>query len=225
MEGLLGAALGRTGRVELTNPWVDFRVLVGEELVLGRVIHRVDRSALEARTVTHRSFRLPISLHPKLARALVNLSRVPMGGRLADPFCGTGGIVLEASRIGLRGLGSDVRRTMVLGARRALRSLDAEADFLVADAGHLPWRPDTVDGIATDPPYGRAASTRGEPPLDRYERAFAASDDALPTARHVAVVLPSDRAVEVARKRWELLECHALRVHRSLTRNFCVFLT
>ncbi len=56
--------------------------------------HRVARARLEARKVTHRPFSLPISLHPKLARALVNLARVPMGGVLLDPFCGTGGILL-----------------------------------------------------------------------------------------------------------------------------------
>lgn len=225
VEGPLGADFGRTGRVDLSAPAVDFRVLVGTEFALGRVIHRVDRSGLEARKVTNRSFRLPISLHPKLARALVNLSRVPIGGLVADPFCGTGGIVLEASRIGVRAVGADLRRTMAVGARRSLRELGAEAAFVVADAGRAPWRPASLDGIATDPPYGRAASTRGEPPMDLYERAFGAFDEALPHGRHVAVVLPNDEAVERGQARWELLERHALRVHRSLVRNFCVFLT
>ena len=57
-----------------------------------------------------------------------------------------------------------------------------------------------------------------------YERAFAAFDEALPRGRHVAIVLPNDEAVDRGRQRWELLERHALRVHRSLLRNFCVFL-
>ena len=225
VEGPLGADFGKTGRVDLSSPAVDFRVLVGTEFVLGRVVHRVDRSGLEARKVTNRAFRLPISLHPKLARALVNLSRVPTGGLVADPFCGTGGIVLEASRIGLRAVGADLRRSMVVGARRSLRALGEDVSFVVADAGRAPWRRARIDGIATDPPYGRAASTRGEPPLDLYERAFAAFDEALPRGRHVAIVLPNDEAVDRGRQRWELLERHALRVHRSLVRNFCVFLT
>ena len=225
VEGPLGADFGRTGRVDLSTPDVDFRVLVDTEFALGQVVHRVDRSGLEARKVTNRAFRLPISLHPKLARALVNLSRVPTGGRVADPFCGTGGVVLEAARIGLRTVGADLRRTMVVGARRSLRALGADTSFVVADAGRAPWRDGSLDGIATDPPYGRAASTRGEPPLDLYDRAFEAFDQALPHGRHVAVVLPNDAAVERGQARWELLERHALRVHRSLVRNFCVFVT
>ncbi len=223
IEGPLGADFGKTGRVDLVSPAMDFRVLVGEEFLLGRVIHRVDRSGMEARTVTHRAFRLPISLHPKLARALVNLSRVPTPGVVADPFCGTGGIALEASRIGLRPLAADLRRTMVAGARRSLLALGADASFLVAEAGHPAWRRGVIDGIAADPPYGRAASTRGEPPLELYERSFAAFEDVLEPGHYVAVVLPNEDAVALGQERWELVERHALRVHKSLTRIFCAF--
>ncbi len=223
VEGPLGADFGRSGKVNLVSPEVDFRVLVGEEFLLGRVIHRVDRHAFEARTVTHRTFRLPISLHPKLARALVNLSRVPTGGRLADPFCGTGGIVLEAARIGLRPVGSDVRRTMVVGSRKSLRTLDVESEYVVADAGQGPWRSGVLDGIATDPPYGRASSSRGEPVLELYDRSFGSFAAALPPGRHVAIMLPSDDAVKVGEEHLELVERHTMRVHKSLSRSFCVY--
>src|SRR5207245_1715269 len=83
------------------------RVGLGEEFVFGRVLHRVDRSRLEATKVANRPFSLPISLHPKFARALVNLARVPMAGTVLDPFCGTGGVLLEAAELGLRGVGID----------------------------------------------------------------------------------------------------------------------
>lgn len=225
VEGALGADLGRTGKVDLVSPSIDFRILLGEDVRLGRVIHRVDRHSMESRTVTHRTFRLPISLHPKLARALVNLSRTPSGGVIADPFCGTGGIVLEAARIGLRPVASDLRRTMVVGARASLRNLDADAAFLLADAGQGPWRGGRIDGIAADPPYGRASSAGGEPVLDLYDRAFASFAQALPRGRFASVVLPSDEAVEAGEKHMELVERHAVRVHRSLVRNFCAFVT
>lgn len=223
IEGPLGADFGRTGKVDLVSPSLDFRVLVGEEFLLGRVLHRVDRHSMEARTVTHRSFRLPISLHPKLARALVNLSRVRTGGVLIDPFCGTGGIALEAARIGLRPVGADARRNMVAGARRALRTLEAESEYLVADAGRGPWRARSLDGIATDPPYGRASSSRGEPVLDLYVRAFREFAAALQPGRFAAIVLPSEEAVKLGEEHLELVERHTMRVHRSLVRNFCVY--
>jgi tRNA (guanine10-N2)-dimethyltransferase len=223
VEGPLGADFGRTGTVDLDQPAIDYRLLVGEEFLLGRVIHRIDRARLESTKVAHRSFSLPISLHPKFARALVNLARVPMAGTVLDPFCGTGGILLEASAIGLRPIGLDRDRRMVLGCRSSLRDAKAEDRLGVADAGRLPLRSGKVHGIATDPPYGRAASTRGEPIARLYERTFRAFRELLPTGTHAAIVLPNDAMIEMASKHLETVETHALRVHRSLVRHFCVF--
>lgn len=225
LEGALGADFGRTGRVDLEHPTIDYRLLVGEEFVLGRIVHRIDRSRLEAQKVARRPFSLPISLHPKFARALVNLARVPMGGSVLDPFCGTGGILLEASLLGLRPLGSDRALRMVRGARKSLRHLAADADLIAADAGTPPWRPGSVHGIATDPPYGRAASTRGEPVHQLYRRAFDAFVRLLPPGGHAAVVLPDEKAIRAGEERMDLVEAHAMRVHRSLVRHFCVFVT
>jgi len=223
VEAPLGADLGKTGRVDLDAPQLDYRVLLGEEFVLGQVLHRVDRSRLEATKVANRPFSLPISLHPKFARALVNLARVPMAGTILDPFCGTGGVLLEAAELGLRSVGIDRERDMVLGTRKSLRSAGGAPDLAIADAGRLPLRPGMVLGIATDPPYGRAASTRGEA-IDRlYARAFDAFAELLPRGGHLAIVLPSEKWIERGSKSLELVEAHALRVHRSLVRHFCVF--
>lgn len=224
LEGALGADLGRTGRVDLDRPMVDFRLVASETFILGRVVHRVDRSRLEASKVARRPFSLPISVHPKFARALVNLSRVPMAGTLLDPFCGTGGILLEAASLGLRPLGSDRIVRMIRGARKSLRHFRVRADLVVADAGSPPWCAGSVLGIATDPPYGRAASTRGEPTHRLYPRFFDACADVLPRRAHVAVILPDERSIRAGQERMELVETHAVRVHRSLTRHFCVFM-
>ncbi|MGI0147932.1 MAG: methyltransferase domain-containing protein, partial [Thermoplasmata archaeon] len=148
LERPLGADFGRTGRVDLEAPSTDYHLLVGEEFLLGRVIHRVDRSHLEATKVAHRPFSRPISLHPKFARALVNLARVPMGGTVLDPFCGTGGILLEAAAIGFEAIGFDRDRTMVHGTRASLRTSGANGGLAVADAGRLPLRRASVHAIA-----------------------------------------------------------------------------
>ncbi len=112
---------------------------------------------------------------------------------------------------------------MVLGARRSQRQLELRADLATADAGRLPFRVGAIDGVATDPPYGRAASTRGEPLERLYARAFDAFAAALSAGGHAAVVLPNEKAIALGAERMELVEAHALRVHRSLVRHFCVF--
>jgi tRNA G10 N-methylase Trm11 len=61
--------------------------------------------------------------------------------------------------------------------------------------------------------------------LHLYDRAFQSFAEALPRGRFVAVVLPTNEAVEVGEKHLELIERHTMRVHKSLARNFCVFVT
>ena len=224
LERRIGALLGRTGTVDLERPERDFRILQhGSDLVLGEIRHAVERSAFEARKSARRAFSYPISLHPKLARALVNLSRCPVGGVLLDPFCGTGGIAIEAARLGIRVVASDVQEKMVTGTEAALRGFGSEARTFHADVGEVSDRVGTVDGIATDPPYGRSTTTRGEPLLRLYRRAFAAFRKILPPGGYTAIILPSEEAIRIGEEYFDLEERHSLRVHRSLTRTFCAF--
>ena len=224
LERRLGAAMPATGRVDLADPERDFRLLRhGDAFLLGEVLCEVERSAMEARKVSRRPFSMPISLHPKLARALVNLSRVSRGGRILDPFCGTGGIAIEASRLGMRVVASDLQRKMVEGTASVLDHYGLRAETFVSDIGDVPRHVRRVDGIATDPPYGRAASTKGEPIASLYQRAFAVFRQLLPNGGFAAVVLPSEEAIAVGEEFLRLEEAHVLRVHRTLARTFCAF--
>src|SRR2546426_489618 len=80
-----------------------------------------------------------------------------------------------------------------------------------------------VDAIATDPPYGRAASPRGESIASLYRRAFAAFREILPRGGFAAVALPSEEAVRIGEEFLELEEAHTLQVHRTLARTFVAF--
>ena len=45
---------------------------------------------------------------PQLVRALMNVVKVPQGGFIFDPFCGSGSMLLEANLIGINAIGNDV---------------------------------------------------------------------------------------------------------------------
>ena len=55
----------------------------------------------------------PISLHPKLARALVNLTGAEENEIITDPFCGSGGILIEAGLMGMKTIGYDINKKMI----------------------------------------------------------------------------------------------------------------
>ena len=209
------------GRVDLDAPLEEVRLIEGERHYLCRKLAAIDRRAFEARKVEERSFFHPISLHPRFARVLVNLSRVPDGGTLLDPFCGTGGVLLEAGLIGAKALGSDVREDMVEGCRSALEPWGVTANLRVGDVAQAVAAVGPVDAIATDPPYGRATTTKGEALPSLYARFFDAATRVLRPGGFLAVIVP-DPSLVAAPPELEFVESYALFVHKSLTRHFVV---
>lgn len=218
---MVGACLGRSGGVDLERPRTDVRVVFSRSVFVGRLLASVDRAAYERRKNRYMPFTYPASLHPKFARALVNLACVGPGGRLLDPFCGTGAVPIEASLAGLRAIGSDLSQKMIDGSRRNLSHVGVTAELHVCDVGDIAKVVGPVDGIATDPPYGRSTSTKGESIQSLYRRALAAFAEVLEQGSFAAMVVPSLELVENAED-FRLVESHRLRIHRSLTRNFCV---
>jgi len=217
----VGGILGRRSGVDLHEPASDVRIVFSKKAHVGRVLWSVDRPAFEKRKNRYLPFHYPASLHPKYARAMVNLTRVGDGRRLLDPFCGTGAILTEAHLAGVNAIGSDISERMIEGASRNMRFVGADAEFHLCDVGAIPATVGKVDGIATDPPYGRATSTNGEGIGDLYVRALGAFASVLDKGSRLAIVVP-DMAMIGDADGFRLLESHPLWVHRSLTRNFCV---
>ncbi|HEC95097.1 MAG TPA: methyltransferase domain-containing protein, partial [Thermoplasmatales archaeon] len=174
--------------------------------------------------VQHRPFFSPISIHPRLARAMVNLSLVAEGETLLDPFCGTGGILLEAGLIGTVVVGSDIQQRMVDGCKKTLDAYNIkDYKLLRCDIGEILSEFNSVDAVVTDFPYGRAASTNKENVMSLYERAFKSIQGVLKKGGRAVVTLPSMDAVKQGEKFFDLKEVHPYRVHKSLTRYIAVY--
>jgi tRNA (guanine10-N2)-dimethyltransferase len=210
--------------VDLKNPTNEIRVIISKRGHIGLFLAKIPRKTFEEREVKRRPYFSPVSLHPRLARALVNLSQVRPGERLHDPFCGTGGICMEASLVGAKTTGSDIDSKMVLGCQENLDSFNIQdVELFQADVGDIPGLMNSIDAIATDPPYGKSATTNREEINSLYERAFLSFSKILKDKGHIAIVLPEKELIEMGERFFTLKECHPFRVHRSLIRNFCVF--
>ena len=105
-ERLIGTMI--SGPVSLDNPEIEFRAILSEDrCYFGRVLFHLDRSSYDERNPGKRDFFHPGVMMPRMARTLVNLSCAQAGDVLLDPFCGTGGILIESSLLGVRTIGSD----------------------------------------------------------------------------------------------------------------------
>jgi len=211
--------------VDLSESKNEFVGMIGEEhFVFGLVTARRQDHNVNLRRPKERPAFHPSTVQPRLARCLVNLARAKRGEVLLDPFCGVGGILIEAGVMGCRVVGSDLDPRMVSKAFKNLKHFHINPDGLVvADARKAPFI--RTVSIATDPPYGRGASTLGAD-LYRLLREFLnEAQSMLLSDGFLCLASPCD--VEIQRLGLDaglnIIESHLLRVHRSLTREIVVF--
>lgn len=228
IERALGQALRDAGaHIDLDHPdrvlaaWSTPRLLV-----VAVAEAQIREQAFQARSPETRGHFSPVSLPPRRAASLLHLARVPPGGRVYDPFCGTGAFVLEAALHGFDAWGSDVDPWMVQGSLTTLADAGPRplpGTVFQCDIQDAPDLVDHVDGIVTDLPYGRASSSHSEPLALLYERTLASFARLLrPGAR--AVVGHAEPALLASADAYGFVAeaTYAERVHKSLTRHYAV---
>jgi len=224
LEKKAGAIIYKRGHgVDLENPDVIFRlILIGGQCIFGRLMCSVDRKQYELRRPHRRPFFHPGVLLPGTARALVNISSIQKGETLLDPFCGTGGMLIEAGLVGARCIGADVQRKMVLGASANLQHYNISGELMIGDACNLGLANDSVDAIVTDPPYGRSALFLARSLEDLYDSSLKEIHRILRRGKKAVVVsqISIEKIAEDAG--FTIAERHRQRVHKSLTRQITV---
>jgi tRNA (guanine10-N2)-dimethyltransferase len=216
-ERMIGAMID--GPVSLKKPETEYRaILSGDRCYFGKVLFTFDRGSFDVRNPGKREFFHPGVMMPRMARTLVNIACVQQRDIVLDPFCGTGGILIEADLLGARAIGSDFDPLMVMGSRLNI----PESDLMLADATQLPFGDDTVDAVVTDFPYGQSVCIKKADTMDMLY------GDALKEIRRVlkpgkrAVVVTHRDISSIAAEYFTVLQRHDQRVHKSLTRRVLV---
>lgn len=218
---LIKAQAGEEIKVKLEKPITFIRVLVvGSRVLIGKRETKIDKKHFFNLKPHKRPFFYPGSMSPKLARCMINLSRVKAGDLLMDPFCGTGGILIEAGIIGTHILGTDIDEKMVRGTAKNLEHCRAK-DFHIfqADARKLDLE-EKVNAVVTDPPYGISASTAGEESSTIFRDFLKSISKNLLENGLICLASPHYVSVNelIQGTEFEILERHEIRMHKSLTR-------
>lgn len=216
-ERLIGTMID--GPVNLINPETEFRAILSEDrCYFGKVLYRIDRGGYDQRNPGKRDFFHPGVMMPRMARTLVNLACARAGDTVLDPFCGTGGILIEAELLGMRTIGSDFDPFMIGGSRMNAN----KTDFLLGDATALPFADHIIDSIVTDFPYGQSVCIKKADTMDRlYGDALLEIRRVLRPGRRAVVVTHRDISA-IAAEHMTVLQQHSQRVHKSLTRRVLV---
>jgi 23S rRNA G2445 N2-methylase RlmL len=119
---------------------------------------------LSDRSMRHRGGRAserPGALRPTVAAAMLLLTDAEsLGGRLLDPCCGSGTVLMEAQSRGLQLLGVDIDAD---AARTARTNLQQRAFVIVADARHIPFADNTASSVVSNLPFGQRFQVQGDP--------------------------------------------------------------
>ncbi len=222
IEPEIGDMLGGMGRVSFSNPDFVVRAYHLDKWYVGIELFSGIGREFRARRAPMRPFFSPISIDPRHARFMVNISGTEEGETILDPFCGTGGILLEAGLLGRKVLGNDWSLQMSTGAKLNLKYFGVR-DYRISNEDFLKMEiSEPVGAIVTDFPYGKNSRLSEKNLESLYGQSFSKFHQILPAGK-VAVVVVSERGkLDLAKEYFEVVKVFEFRVHRSLTRYFAV---
>lgn len=218
-EPILGEMLEGKGRISFKEP--DFIIMayhLDRWYITEQVFSR-DSAESNRRRAPLRPFFSPISMDPHFASFLINIGHFQNGARILDPFCGGGGILIEAYIKGFHITGIDIMNEMVVGARTNLKYYGAR-DFEITRGDFLKMPVDTTfDGIVTDFPYGRNSHISGNL-HDFYSGASEKMSELLNSGSRACVVTDNQNNLKGFEDKFLIDAVFPVRVHKSLTRYY-----
>ena len=161
----------------------------------------------------------PTSLHPCLARALVNLTGAKKGNKILDPFCGSGGFLIESGLMGLRSVGFDLDELMIARARINLDFFKVKNyRLLQKDSSKLSAK---FDFVVSDLPYGKNSKVSHE--LEILYLSFLKSLKKI-LGKRAVIVFPDfvDYKTLIKQSGLKLVEEFDFYIHKSLSKRIVV---
>ncbi|MEM0139010.1 MAG: methyltransferase [Ferroplasma sp.] len=222
IESEIGRNLGGQGRISFKNPDFIIKAILVDQWYLCILKYERNKKYFENRRAPLRPFFSPVSLHPKYARYLVNASGTVEGDTLLDPFCGTGGVLIEAAMLKRKIIGNDSSLNMVVGTKLNFKYYRIEDyEIFNKDISKLELR-NKVDGIATDMPYGRSSGIDNHGIEELYMESFKKFHELLKDNKNCSIIINNTDYLKFADPYFENTLIIPVYQHKSLTRYFVV---
>ncbi len=222
LEPEIGKLLHGEGRISFRDPDFVLRAFHLDRWYLAREIYSMPKESFDQRRSPKRPFFSPISMHPKIARFMVNVSNTPPLGVLLDPFCGTGGILLEAGLLGKRTIGIDLSLQMTSGAKLNLKYFGIR-DATIINGNFLDMEiSQKVDSIVTDMPYGRNAPMHKQQLKELYKASIVKFSEILASGKRCVLAVSDLDLLEGCENFFVTIGIIEHRIHKSLTRHYVI---
>jgi tRNA (guanine10-N2)-dimethyltransferase len=155
-------------KVNLNNPNLLIEIFINKDkATITRLLYQNfenygERKA-HLRPVLH-----PTTMHPKMARALINVLNPNPKNKIIDPFCGACGILTEAGLLGLKFEGYDINKKILDDAKKNMEFYDINPkhyNLIKKDSTTIK----NLSNVVTDLPYGKS-SKKSEDLIGLYSK-------------------------------------------------------
>ena len=162
-EGLKATEKKLTGKIKLQSGEIVSNLasnLIQEQYFIfennfGRIIETSNYKEIEKRDMEKPVRRESLSISPRLAKILINLSQVKENETLLDPFCGIGVVLQEALLQKIKVVGIDIDKEAIEGAKTNLKWFNfSEKDYKILNGDSSKIKISEVEAIATEPDLG-----------------------------------------------------------------------
>ncbi|MEM4263537.1 MAG: methyltransferase domain-containing protein, partial [Candidatus Woesearchaeota archaeon] len=202
-------------KANLKHPKTSFYFFIAKNYVVCGLLLKELNERFEQRILLPAPY-LPAAMHPRLARCMVNLTGIGKG-TIVDPFCGAGGILLEAGLIGLNVVGYDIDAEMLKKAERNLKHFKIKHKLKQADATKLKNK---IDYVVADLPYGKGTKRQN---LEKLYSEFLCNLKKI-LGKRAVVCFPSfvNHQKLIKKAKLKLKQEFVYYLHKSLSRIICV---
>ena len=216
----IGRKIPIENEIDLDNPDVKILFYTGLRTIISILEENSTTSYKSClkHHVRYRPYFSPISIHPRIARSMVNLANCSPNDTVLDPFCGTGGILIEAADMGIKAKGMDLLEKMVVNSKGNLEHFGFEGEIKKGDVEES--KSQSFEAIVTDPPYGIASSTGGENISELLQRTMNIFSEAMEKGKRIVMAISNPELIQTTNfKKIYQFEWY---IHKSLTRYIMV---
>ena len=155
--------------------------------------------------------KMPTTLSPKIAKAIINLTGLRRG-KILDPFCGAGGILIEAARKKFKVTGYDIDKRAIGKAKLNLLHLGIKNVILEKrDALTMDKK---FSAVVTDLPFGKNSKVEME--LKELYSAFLKK--ALKYTKIIVIGMPAEIPKSIIPAQWKIINFFDIYIHKSMTK-------
>ncbi|MFW6286209.1 MAG: methyltransferase [Nanoarchaeota archaeon] len=210
-------------QVSLFNPDIEFDFLFTNQTSNFIFTQKIFENKKEylTRMPIKRPISMPYTLKSDMSRCAINLLQIKKG-LVLDPFCGIGGILLEAYDMNFQIVGNDISWNDLKYFQQNFNYFfkNKISPIILSDSTKQFLKENTIDGIVTDIPYGKCSRKLGK---DLYENFLKNAAIYLkPNKRIIIIYANFVEFKDIAKKYFnEILEIEEY-INKSMTRKILV---